>query len=168
LIQFLEAHPADCRVLFNESKKHHDPATVEPNPSGSQKGHIWAAIARSIFEDDEEYKDMYAEDNRKFALAVCNRLGHLRTKYKKHHARFTQTGAGINPLDATGAKNLREQVLIDFPWFDALDALWKGNPAFAPKTISSVPGIDHASNLAALTKGNSKDKQAAPPPDPSS
>jgi hypothetical protein len=31
----------------------------------------------------------------------------LRTKYKKHRARFTQTGAGINPLDATGAKNLR-------------------------------------------------------------
>lgn len=65
-------------------------------------------------------------------------------------------------------QNFTEQVLIDFPWFDALDALWKGNPAFAPKTISSVPGIDHASNLAALTKGNSKDKQAAPPPDPSS
>jgi hypothetical protein len=75
LIQFLEAHLADCRVLFNESKKHHDPAIVEPNPSGSQKGHIWAAIARCIFEHDEEYKDMYAEDNHKFALAVCNRLG---------------------------------------------------------------------------------------------
>ncbi|KAG2067986.1 hypothetical protein BDR04DRAFT_1158488, partial [Suillus decipiens] len=168
LIQFLEAHPADCCVLFNESKKHHDPVIVEPNPSGSQKGQIWAAIAHSIFEDDEEYKDMYAEDNCKFTLAVCNRLGHLRTKYKKQHARFTQTGAGINPLDATGAKNLREQVVIDFLWFDALDALWKGNPAFAPKTISSVPGIDHASNLAALTKGSGKDKQVAPPPDPSS
>ncbi|KIK35728.1 hypothetical protein CY34DRAFT_28982, partial [Suillus luteus UH-Slu-Lm8-n1] len=148
LIQFLEAHPADCRVLFNESKKHHDPVIIEPNPSGSQKGHIWAAIACSIFEDDKEYKDMYAEDNRKFALAVCNHLGHLRMKYKKHHTRFTQTSTGINPLDAT------EQVLINFPWFDALDALWKGNLAFTPKTISSAPSIDHASNLAALTKGN--------------
>jgi hypothetical protein len=55
-------------------------------------------------------------------------------------------------------QNFKEQVLIDFPWFDALDALWKGNLAFVLKTISSAPGIDHASNLAALTKGGGKNK----------
>jgi hypothetical protein len=74
LIQFLETHPADCCVLFNESKRMHDPAVSEPDPSGSQKGQVWAAIAKTIFVEDEEYKVMYAEDNHKFALAVSNRL----------------------------------------------------------------------------------------------
>ncbi|KAG1790238.1 uncharacterized protein HD556DRAFT_1491298, partial [Suillus plorans] len=160
-------HPADCRVLFNESKKSRDPAISEPDPSGSQKNHIWAAIAEVIFEKDEEYKDAYAEDKHKFTVAVSNRITHLRNKYKKQHARFHQTGAGINPLDAAGAQNLREQVLIDFPWFDILDKLWKSNPVFALKTISSVPGVDHAANMAALTQGKGKQMVAqAPSPDP--
>jgi len=57
-----------------------------------------------------------------------------------------------------------EQVSIDFPWFYALNALWKGNPLFAPKTILSAPGVDHAGGMAALTKGKGK-QTAAPPPD---
>jgi len=57
-----------------------------------------------------------------------------------------------------------EQVSIDFPWYDALNALWKGNPSFAPKTILSAPGVDHAGGMAALTKGKGK-QTAAPPPD---
>jgi hypothetical protein len=57
-----------------------------------------------------------------------------------------------------------ERVSINFPWYDALDALWKGNPSFAPKTISSVPGVDHAGGMAALTKGKGK-QTVAPPPD---
>ncbi|KAG1758323.1 hypothetical protein EDD22DRAFT_850112 [Suillus occidentalis] len=99
----------------------------------SQKGHIWAAIACSIFEDDKEYKDMYAEDNHKFALAVCNHFGQL--------------------------------VLVSTHLMPLVQKTFEGNLAFMPKTISSVPSIDHTSNLAALTKGGSKDKQAAPPPD---
>jgi hypothetical protein len=73
-IQFLETHPANCRVLFNELKRMRDPAVSEPDLSGSQKGQIWAAIAKTIFVQDEEYKVMYAEDNCKFALAVSNCL----------------------------------------------------------------------------------------------
>ncbi|KAG1874909.1 hypothetical protein F4604DRAFT_1925066 [Suillus subluteus] len=37
-----------------------------------------------------------------------------------------------------------------------LDGLWKDNPAFAPVTILSVPGIDHASGMAALISGKGK------------
>ncbi|KAG2367605.1 hypothetical protein BDR07DRAFT_1372743 [Suillus spraguei] len=125
-----------------ESKKPRDPTVSEPDPLRSQMGQIWAAIARTIFAEDKEYHAMYAEDNRKFAL-TCIFPPSLMNKYKKHCACFHQTGAGINPLDAASGKNLQEQVVADFPWFDALDALWKGNPAFAPKTILSAPGIDH-------------------------
>ncbi|KAG1791494.1 hypothetical protein EV424DRAFT_1354953, partial [Suillus variegatus] len=46
----------------------------EPNPSGSQKNHIWAVIAEVIFEKDEEYKDVYAEDKHKFTMAVSNHI----------------------------------------------------------------------------------------------
>ncbi|KAG1798873.1 uncharacterized protein HD556DRAFT_1525379 [Suillus plorans] len=153
LVQFLDTHPADCCMLFNESKKSRDPAISEPDPSGSQKNHIWAAIAEVIFEKDEEYKDAYAEDKHKFTVAVSNCITHLRNKYKKQCARFHQTGAGINPLDAAGAQNLRA------PTTNLLFT--------APKTISSVPGVDHAANMAALTQGKGKQMVAqAPSPDP--
>ncbi|KAG1803075.1 uncharacterized protein BJ212DRAFT_1487189 [Suillus subaureus] len=158
LIQFLETHPGACHVLFNESKKSCNPTITEPETLGSQKSHIWATIAQTIFAEDEEYENVYAQDNHKFALAVSNHLNYLRNKYKKHCARFLQTSAGINPLDAT------EQVLADFPWFNAPDALWKGNPVFVPKTILSAPGVDHASGMAALTQGKGKGKEIAPPP----
>ncbi|KAG1882025.1 hypothetical protein C8R48DRAFT_667719 [Suillus tomentosus] len=144
LVQFLDTYPADCCVLFNEPKKSHDPAISEPDPSGSQKNHIWAVIAEVIFEKDVEYKNAYAEDKHKFT-----------------------TSAGINPLDAASAQNLREQVLINFPWFDILDKLWKSNLVFAPKMISSMLGVDHTANMAALTQGKGLQIVAqAPSPDP--
>ncbi|KAG1898824.1 uncharacterized protein F5891DRAFT_981494 [Suillus fuscotomentosus] len=49
LVQFLDTHPADCCVLFNELKKSRDPAISEPDPSGSQKNHIWAVIAEVTY-----------------------------------------------------------------------------------------------------------------------
>ncbi|KAG1837665.1 hypothetical protein F4604DRAFT_1692097 [Suillus subluteus] len=158
LVEFLDTHPAHCRVLFNEPKKAHDATNNEPAPSGN-KSKIWADIAQQVFEDDTEYGSMYAEEKTKFMQAVGNRLSYLRSKYKKHRGCFKQTGAGVNLLDASGAKNLREQVMMDFPWYDVLDGLWKDNPAFAPVTISSAPGIDHASGMAALISGKGK-----PPP----
>lgn len=115
-------------MLFNELKKSCNPAISEPNPSGSQKNHIWAVIAEVIFEKDEEYKDVYAEDKHKFTMAVSNHITQcvfpplicinslknlsLRNKYKKQCTRFHQTGAGINPLDAAGAQNLRGKVFF--------------------------------------------------------
>ncbi|KAG1807035.1 uncharacterized protein BJ212DRAFT_1485892 [Suillus subaureus] len=158
LIQFLKTHPGACHVLFNELKKSCNPTITEPETLGSQKSHIWVTITQTIFAEDEEYKNIYAQDNHKFALAVSNHLNYLRNKYKKHCACFLQTGAGINPLDAT------EQVLADFPWFDALNALWKGNLVFAPKTILSAPSVDHTSGMATLTQGKGKGKEIVPPP----
>lgn len=80
------------------------------------------------------------------------------------------TGAGVNPLDPLAKDNLRgkfflnhlnyfieleqitAQVASEFPWFEDLDALWKDNPAFSPKTFSSAPGKDRAGGLQALTQ----------------
>ncbi|KAG2134944.1 hypothetical protein BD769DRAFT_1385573 [Suillus cothurnatus] len=135
LIQILNTHPGACCVLFNKSKRSHNPTMSEPKTLGSQKSHIWVTIAQTIFAEDEEYKN---------------------------------TSAGINPLDATGAKNLQDKVyfLANFSWFNTLDTLWKSNPVFAPKMISSAPGVYHASDMAALTqgKGKGKGKEIAPPP----
>ncbi|KAG2150137.1 hypothetical protein BD769DRAFT_1381778 [Suillus cothurnatus] len=156
LIQFLETHPANCCMLFNESKRMCDPVVSEPDPSGSQKGQVWAAIAKTIFAEDEEYKVMYAEDNRKFALAVSNRLTQ-NIALALHRPALASTHLML-PVQKIF------EVSIDFPWYDALNALWKGNPSFAPKTILSAPGVDHAGGMAALTKGKGK-QTAAPPPD---
>ncbi|KAG1850689.1 hypothetical protein F4604DRAFT_1934373 [Suillus subluteus] len=112
----------------------------EPAPSGN-KSKIWADIAQQVFKDDTEYGSMYAEEKSKFTQVAGNRLSYLRTKYKKHHSRFKQTGAGVSPLDASGAKNLREQVMMDFPWYDALDGLWKDNLAFAPWKGKAPPPV---------------------------
>ncbi|KAG1817869.1 hypothetical protein DFJ58DRAFT_850277 [Suillus subalutaceus] len=166
LVQFLDTHPAHCRILPNESKKAHNPTINEPSPSGN-KSKIWVDIAQQVFENDAEYGSMYAEEKNKFTQAVGNRLSYLRTKYKKYCSRFRQTGAGVNPLDASSAKNLREQVLQEFPWFDVLDGLWKDNTAYTPTTISSALRIDHASGMVALTAGKGKGQQTMPPPPPS-
>ncbi|KAG0707170.1 hypothetical protein DFH29DRAFT_995237 [Suillus ampliporus] len=152
LIQYLNTHPAECRVLYYESKKARDPTINEPSPGS--KSTIWASIAETVFQNDVDYGTAYAEDRHKFVNAVTNCLTYLKTKYKKHCTSFRQTGAGVNPLDASGAKNLQEQVLIEFPWYDMLDGLWKDHPAFAPTTISSTPG----------GKGKGKDQQPVPPP----
>ncbi|KAG2040830.1 hypothetical protein BDR03DRAFT_1007614 [Suillus americanus] len=157
LVQFLDTHPAHCHVLFNESKKARDPTINEPSPSGN-KSKIWADIAQQVFENDAEYGSMYVEEKNKFMQVVSNHLSYLRTKYKEYHSHFKQTGAGVNPLDAS------EQVLLEFPWFDMLDGLWKDNPAYALTMISSALGLDHASGMAALTAGKGKGQQIVPPP----
>jgi hypothetical protein len=71
LVTYLRTHPADRRILFYEGRKsHHD----DGPPSGSDKGKIHAVIAKQIFEKDEMYQLMYAEDQMKFTQAVGNRL----------------------------------------------------------------------------------------------
>ncbi|KAG1795227.1 uncharacterized protein BJ212DRAFT_1306655 [Suillus subaureus] len=102
-------------------------------PSGSNKGKIHAVITKHIFEKDEMYKSMYAEDQAKFTQAMGNRLTYyvshilpppfLKGKYKTNCAHFKQTGAGINPEDPGTAVNLLAQVLNDFPWYEDLDEI---------------------------------------------
>ncbi|KAG2148676.1 uncharacterized protein EDB93DRAFT_1250111 [Suillus bovinus] len=42
------------------------------------------------------------------------------------------------------------QILEEFSWYDDLAAILEGNPAVSLKTISSVPGMDHASKYFSL------------------
>lgn len=158
LVSWLAAHPADCRILFSDNKKNRSAVIGTDRPSGKSKADIYLVIARHVFEDDPTYGTRYAvEANQpKFGQAVANRLAYLRGKYKAATDRFGMTGAGINPLDPLSKVNLRAQVSSEFPWFEDLDALWKDNPAFAPKTFSSVPGNDRAGALHALTQPKRK------------
>ncbi|KAG1903182.1 uncharacterized protein F5891DRAFT_1185816 [Suillus fuscotomentosus] len=161
LVSWLAAHPADCC------------ARVKPD--------IYLVIARHVFENDPTYGTRYTvEGNQpKFGQAIANCLAYLRGKYKAATDRFGMTGAGVNPLDPLSQVNLRgkfyfklfklsdqartitAQVLSEFTWFEDLDALWKDNPAFAPKTFSSIPGNDRTGALHALTQP--KHKQTSHP-----
>ncbi|KAG2052556.1 hypothetical protein BDR06DRAFT_1021982 [Suillus hirtellus] len=136
LVMYLSTHPADHCILFYEGKKSH-PSDDGP-PSGSDKGKIHAVIAKHIFENDEMYQLMYAEDQMKFTQAVGNRLTYLKGKYKTHRARFKQTGTGVNLEEPGAAVNLLAQVLSDFPWYEDLNEIWRDNPAYAAKTFSSA------------------------------
>ncbi|KAG2335919.1 hypothetical protein BDR05DRAFT_953728 [Suillus weaverae] len=61
-----------------------------------------------------------------------------------------------NCLTNKSLRKIAVQVSSEFPWFEDLDALWKDNPAFAPKTFSSVPGKDCAGGLHVLTQPKCK------------
>ncbi|KAG0691992.1 hypothetical protein DFH29DRAFT_883298 [Suillus ampliporus] len=159
LVQFLATHPGDRRILFNEGGKKPDD---EPAPSGSDKSKISAVIAHCVFEKDNEYQYLYAEESGKFTQAVGNRLNYLKNKYKRCHGRFNQTGAGVDPLQPGAEK----QVISEFPWYEALHELWKNNPAYVPKTFSSALGADRAGDMMALTSKSKGKCKALPPPDP--
>ncbi|KAG0691674.1 hypothetical protein DFH29DRAFT_1010493 [Suillus ampliporus] len=163
LVQFLATHPGDRRILFNEGGKKPDD---EPASSGSDKSKISAVIAHCVFEKDNEYQYLYAEESGKFTQAVGNRLNYLKNKYKKCRGRFNQTGAGVDPLQPGAESNLLQQVILEFPWYEVLHELWKNNPAYAPKTFSSAPGADHAGDMMALTSKSKGKRKALPPPDP--
>ncbi|KAG2138655.1 uncharacterized protein EDB93DRAFT_1253206 [Suillus bovinus] len=160
LVQYLVTHAADRRILFNEGGKKPDD---EGPPSGSNKTKICAVIAQHIFETDQEYMGWYSEDPAKFTSTVTNRLNYLMNKYKRHCGRFSQTGAGIDPSQPNASNNLLEQVILEFPWYSALDNIWGHNPAYAPKTFSSTQGVNHAGDMIALmSKHKGKEKEVPP------
>ncbi|KAG1804094.1 hypothetical protein EV424DRAFT_1544790 [Suillus variegatus] len=151
LVNYLTSHPADCRVLFySEGKKAMSP--VNDSPSGSDKGQICSVIAKLIFTNHPKYGHAYHDNQKKFCDAINNRINNLRTKYKKMKARFSDTGAGVMPLDGTAAKNLLDSVLSEFPWYTDLDGIWHSNPSLAAKTYSSKPGVDHAGSFYSLVQ----------------
>ncbi|KAG2030612.1 hypothetical protein BDR03DRAFT_986979 [Suillus americanus] len=156
LVQYLSVSSADCRILFNEGGRKPDD---EGPPSGSDKTKIYAEIARHVFEKDNEYSKLYSEEPGKFTQAMSNRLNYLRAKYKKFHSRFSQTGAGVDPSQPDARNNLLEQVVLEFPWYEALDDIWKHNPAYAPKTFSSAPRVDYASGMIALSNHKGKETE---------
>ncbi|KAG2340507.1 hypothetical protein BDR05DRAFT_1002503 [Suillus weaverae] len=124
----------DKQILFYKGKKS-QPHDDSP-PSGSDKGKIHTIIAKHIFEKDEQYQNMYAEDQAKFMQAVGNCLTYLKGKYKTHHACFKQMGTGVNLL---------AQVLADFPWYDDLDEIWRDNSMERKSASPPNPGqhIEH-------------------------
>ncbi|KAG1769631.1 hypothetical protein EDD22DRAFT_948881 [Suillus occidentalis] len=153
LVNYLTAHPADCRILFySDGKKAMSP--VDDRPSGSDKGQICNVIAKIIFTGHPKYGQAYQHNQKKFRDAVSNRITNLRSKYKKLKARFNETGAGVMPLDGTASKNLLDSVLVELPWYTELDAIWHANPSMAAKTHSSKPGIDHAAALYSLVQSH--------------
>ncbi|KAG1748481.1 uncharacterized protein EDB91DRAFT_1245178 [Suillus paluster] len=147
LVNYLTAHPADCRILFySNGKKAMSP--VDDQPSGLDKGQICTVIAKVIFTSHPKYDQAYQHNQKKFHNAVSNCI--TKSKYKKLKAQFSETGTGVMPLDGTASKNLLDSVLVELPWYMELDAIWHANPSMAAKTHSSKPGIDHAAALYSL------------------
>ncbi|KAG2064024.1 hypothetical protein BDR04DRAFT_1146096 [Suillus decipiens] len=151
LVNYLTTHPADCRILFySDGKK--AMAAADDGPSGSDKGQIYGVLAKLIFTDHVKYGPAYAANAKKFRDAVCNRIGTLRSKYKKIKASFGSTGAGVMPAEGTSAKNLLDAALLELPWYTELDAIWHSNPSMAAKVHSSRPGVDHAGTFYSLVQ----------------
>ncbi|KAG1822964.1 uncharacterized protein BJ212DRAFT_1296885 [Suillus subaureus] len=112
--------------------------------------------------NDHKYNELYAEEPAKFMQAVSNCLTYLRNKYKKLHSHFLQTGAGVDPSQSNAGNNLLEQVISEFPWYKALDKIWKNNPAYALKMFLSASGADHSGGMITLMSKH-KGKEKAPP-----
>ncbi|KAG2151097.1 uncharacterized protein EDB93DRAFT_1103306 [Suillus bovinus] len=85
------------------------------------------------------------------------------TKKTKYTCCFSQTGAGIDLSQPNASNNLLEQVILEFPWYSALDDIWGHNPAYAPKTFSSTPRVNHAGDMIVLmSKHKGKEKEVPP------
>ncbi|KAF9236800.1 hypothetical protein BU15DRAFT_76633 [Melanogaster broomeanus] len=169
LLDYLLKHPADCHVLFHD--KHTGTSTSvlpsDARPSGRSKKDVQAVIAKYVFEHDSVYGEAYKANPDKFQVCVGNRLGTLKTSYRKYCNRFKQLGEGINPGDPRYA-NLLEAVTTEFPYFSDLDSLWRGNPSYDANLVSSAPNKNHAQDfLLAVGKKShmkgAKSNVAAPP-----
>ncbi|KAG1820425.1 uncharacterized protein BJ212DRAFT_1297821 [Suillus subaureus] len=119
-----------------------------------------------VFQNDHEHNELYAEEPAKFMQAMSNCLTYLRNKYKKLCSRFLQTGVGIDPSQPNAGNNLLEQVISQFPWYEALNEIWKNNPAYAPKMFLSAPGADHLGGMIVLMSKCKCKERAIPPPEP--
>ncbi|KAG1853886.1 hypothetical protein DFJ58DRAFT_883165 [Suillus subalutaceus] len=114
LVRHLSTNSADARVLFYEGKKT-AASNNDERPSGKDKGEIHRFLAKLIFEKDSDYSAAYAEDPKKFDVAVGNRIVSLKKSFKEQLNKFNKTGAGVTPLDENAAANLHKQVLLEFP-----------------------------------------------------
>ncbi|KAG0694850.1 hypothetical protein DFH29DRAFT_880411 [Suillus ampliporus] len=150
LVQHLVTHPLDARLIFYEGKKTAT-SSNEEHPSGKDKGEIYRILAKLIFENDSEYSGAYAEDSKKFDIAVGNRIVSLKKSFKEQLDKFNKTGAGVTPLNENAAVNLHKQVLLEFPWYDQLHPFLFSNPTCGAKIFTSQLGVDHAGDFYTLT-----------------
>ncbi|KAG1841414.1 hypothetical protein DFJ58DRAFT_732430 [Suillus subalutaceus] len=100
---------------------------------------------------DSDYTDHYPHAPDKFRDSTNNHIQSLKKKYRECHDRLHATGAGVVPQDENTTQNLRAQVLKEFPWYDDLAIILRGNPALSLKTVSSRPGMDHAANFFSIS-----------------
>ncbi|KAG1744027.1 uncharacterized protein EDB91DRAFT_1246911 [Suillus paluster] len=165
LVQWLIQHPADSTVLFN-SKCNVDHGT----PLGKDKNEIQGLITHFIFMHDHKYGSLYASFLDKFRDSVAYRISTLKKVWRPLYDKLRRTGAGVVPLDANAAANLKGAYEIDHdcPWFDNLRAIWGSNLSFAAPTISSQPGVDHAAHFFSLIStadaGNASSQVHSTPP----
>ncbi|KAG0702154.1 hypothetical protein DFH29DRAFT_999530 [Suillus ampliporus] len=151
LVQHLVTHPLDAHLIFYEGKKTAT-SSNEERPSGKDKGEIYRVLVKLIFENDSEYSGAYAEDSKKFDIAVGNRIVSLKKSFKEQLDKFNKTGAGVTPLDENAAVNLHKQVLLEFPWYDQLHPFLFSNPTCGAKIFTSQPGVDHARDFYTLVR----------------
>ncbi|KAF9232618.1 hypothetical protein BU15DRAFT_81024 [Melanogaster broomeanus] len=161
LLDYLLKHPADYHVLFHD--KHTGTSTSalpsDARPSGRSKKDVQAVIAKYVFKHDAVYGEAYKADPDKFQVCVGNRLGTLKTSYRKYHNRFKQSGEGIDPGDPRYA-NLLEAVTTEFPYFSDLNSLWHGNPSYDANLVSSAPNKNHAQDFLSAVGKKSRTKGA--------
>ncbi|KAG2741348.1 hypothetical protein P692DRAFT_201893657 [Suillus brevipes Sb2] len=150
VVEHLHSHPADCHMLFHSDGKQAN--TEGDRPSGKDKLSVCAVIARHVFERDAEYAVQFQSVPDKFRDSTNNHINGLRKKYRECHDKLHATGAGVIPQDNTSAQNLHAQILEEFPWYDDLAAILGTNPALSLKTVSSQPGMDHASNYFRISR----------------
>ena len=111
----------------------------------------------------------------------------LKSKYCEHHIQFKSTGSGIIPqcnnnIDTTPTQNLLskppfpslilllisqylEDILHVLPYYQELDAIWKGIPSFDSKLVSSKPKVDHVEHLLKIVALKASGVNTAPEED---
>jgi hypothetical protein len=76
LVQHITTHSADAHVLFYEGKKAQAPALSDGERAcGKDKGEIYQALAKLIFEKGDKLSHLYAQEPKTFDKAVGNRVG---------------------------------------------------------------------------------------------
>ncbi|KAG9308859.1 hypothetical protein JVU11DRAFT_11489 [Chiua virens] len=110
LVDWILTRPANRHILFLDcTSSSKTTLNTTKRPSGKNKKEVAGAIAKHIFETDEEHLATYASDPSRYVLSVTNQLGVLKTKYRHYKEQFQQTGNGVAPqgLDETaGPSNL--------------------------------------------------------------
>ncbi|KIK33754.1 hypothetical protein CY34DRAFT_60753, partial [Suillus luteus UH-Slu-Lm8-n1] len=140
LVDFLIEHPVDCAILFSSDGKKTAIRETDGHTLGSGKNEIHTVIAEVVFTDDAQYAGMYATNP-----------SNLRNKFHNVCAEFESMGVGIVPIDSETSVNLHRKYEKEFPWYNQLYTIWGSHPAFATKTLSSKPGVNHTSDLFGLT-----------------
>ncbi|KIK18079.1 hypothetical protein PISMIDRAFT_110152, partial [Pisolithus microcarpus 441] len=136
LLSWILRHPADRAVLFNETMDQN----VQGKPHSWRKKDINAVIADAIFRQDRQYGESYASHPAK-----------LKNKYRQHVSRFKSTGEGVNPNNPN-YRNLHEQVLAEFPFWEECDQLWHGNPTYDARVFNATPGANRTGDFLTIIK----------------